>query len=341
MSNRSNPSLYTLGEVTPTSPIFKGPDQSFFDSFAWYDLLAKTLYPTTALVLDNRLSGEHFSGLVLMATKQKRFGLSISSYDSFSNFYTMSYNYLGSGAPEDLSPLASNLASLGSNVIRLNPIASENGASRQLAEALENNGFAVRTTEAFGNWVEPTSGRSFDQYFSARSSQTINTYRRKRKALEKSHVWKFRMLQSSSENLEQGIEDYLSVYRQSWKQPENFAQFTQELIRLTASHNLLRLGIVEVDGEPAAAQLWIRDGESSIIYKLAHVPKFEGFSVGLILMVEMLKHAFDRDRVALIDFGSGDDAYKSNWMSQRRSRDTLTAFNKRTSLGFLASLKSK
>jgi uncharacterized protein YjiS (DUF1127 family) len=340
MWNVPTPFMNPLNEVDTSHPAFMPIEERFFTSFAWYDLLSKTAIHGEAILLDNRQSGPKFSGMVLHKVRQRRLGLSFTSIEAFSNYYSMYYNVIGSAQPDDLFALGACLGSLDSPLARFGPFPAEDGSSRRLGMALSANGFSVRTSEAFGNWIEPTNGRSFEAYFASRPSQIINTYDRKRRALEKLHSWRFRMMTSADEELEEIILEYLGVYDQSWKPKENSPEFMPNLIRLAAKHGLLRLGLLEVNDEVAAVQIWIIDGRSSIIYKLAHSPKYEKFSVGLILTVEMMRHAFDIDRVDLIDFGSGDDPYKAHWMSQRRSRETLTAYNRRTSLGQLASLKT-
>jgi CelD/BcsL family acetyltransferase involved in cellulose biosynthesis len=37
----------------------------------------------------------------------------------------------------------------------------------------------------------------------------------------------------------------------------------------------------------------------------------------------LFEHVIDQDRVALIDFGTGDDAYKRDWMEEIRPRYRL------------------
>jgi Acetyltransferase (GNAT) domain len=340
MPNYLLPSFaYSLKEVEANAQSFKPIGARLFDSLPWFELLARTTSAQDVQILDNRQTGEHFSALVVQKRQERRFGLSFKSIESLSNYYSMYYNVIGSDQPDDLFSLAAYLGSLGLPVARLGPFPVETGVSKKMLNALSMNGFSVRSSEAFGNWIERTQGRKFEAYFNARPSQTINTYERKKRALEKSHQWSFRLIQEPSPELEASIVDYLKVYDSSWKPRESYPDFIPSLVRLAAAHGLLRLGILDVDGEPAAVQLWLIDGDSSLIYKLAHTPQHERYSVGLLLTVEMMRHAFDQDQVAIIDFGSGDDSYKSHWMSERRSRETLTAYNRRTSLGQLASLK--
>jgi hypothetical protein len=49
----------------------------------------------------------------------------------------------------------------------------------------------------------------------------------------------------------------------------------------------------------------------------------------------MFRNAIELDRAALIDYGSGDDVYKQDWMSTRRLRVGIEAFDRRHPLGLL------
>jgi Acetyltransferase (GNAT) domain len=331
--------LYPLDEVGDSVASFKPVRESLFDSLEWFQLLAKTTIPEAPMLLDNRQTGSRLSGMVLRIQRESRWGLSYDSVGAFSNYYSMCYNVVGSTETDDLFALGAYLARLRVPVARLGPFPAETGMSRRLGMALSENGLSVRISEAFGNWIEPVKGRTFETYFATRPSQLINTYERKLRALEKLHRWHFRMIQADDEDLKTSIEHYLKVYEVSWKPKEDATAFIPAFMRLCAQNGLLRLGILYVNDEAVAAQMWLRDHDSAIIYKLAHSPQYEKFSVGLLLTVEMMRHAFDTDKVNLIDFGSGDDPYKAQWMSERRSRETITAYNRRTSLGQIASLK--
>ena len=53
----------------------------------------------------------------------------------------------------------------------------------------------------------------------------------------------------------------------------------------------------------------------------------------------VMKHVIDIDRVHTIDYLIGDDPYKKEWMSQRRERHGIIAFNPRRPRGLLAGIR--
>jgi CelD/BcsL family acetyltransferase involved in cellulose biosynthesis len=101
----------------------------------------------------------------------------------------------------------------------------------------------------------------------------------------------------------------------------------------------LRLGVAYIDNEPAAAQLWIVNHGTASIYKIAYDQKFKELSVGSYLTMHLMEHAIDVDKVREIDYLSGDDRYKRDWMSNRREHWGILAMNPCTLPGILAIIR--
>ena len=115
--------------------------------------------------------------------------------------------------------------------------------------------------------------------------------------------------------------DYARVFAASWKMQEPYAPaFVPALIRACAAVGWLRLGLLHVDGEPAAAQFWVVVGGTALIFRLAYDDRFLDLSVGTILTAHLMRHVLDVDKVATVDYGIGNDPYKRDWMSHRRER---------------------
>ena len=93
-----------------------------------------------------------------------------------------------------------------------------------------------------------------------------------------------------------------------------------------------------MDGRPVAAQVWIVSNGVASIYKLAYDQRYSNLSIGSILTARLMEHVIDVDRVGEVDFLTGDDAYKQDWMSGRRERRGIIAFNPRTLQGTLGAL---
>jgi hypothetical protein len=223
------------------------------------------------------------------------------------------------------------------DVIDFSPLEdSDSGIRDHLAEALAREGFLVGSYANGTNWTLKLTEETFGDYFSALPSRMVNTISRKTKRLQKTAGFSIRIFDAPDDELEQAIDDFVAVYASSWKNPEPFPEFIPSLCRLAARQGWLRLGVLRVSDEPAAAQLWLVHKNRAYIFKLAYDERFSEYSVGSVLTTEMMRRAIDDDLCREVDFCTGDDAYKKDWMNQRSDLLGLIAFNPRSVRGLAA-----
>jgi hypothetical protein len=224
----------------------------------------------------------------------------------------------------------------GSAVVRLQPLDAEADWLAGLEGGLRAVGYRTSRFFAFGNWYQPVPAGGFVAYWLQRPSALRNSTDRGKRRLSKAGDWTIDIVAQPGAELEAALAAYQAVYAQSWKQPEPCLEFIPELVKLAAERGWLRLGVLRLNGEPLAAQLWLTCGGKANIYKLAYVKGVEKLSAGSVLTQALMQHAMDVDRVTEVDYLSGDDAYKADWMAQRRERVGLEAFDMRRAAGLLA-----
>lgn len=255
-----------------------------------------------------------------------------------SNFYSSLYGPVGDATPMSVATCRAVLRFLRRQgdvpgVIDLQPLDVDAPFYANWQHALTAEGYLFDSYFCFGNWYLDVAGRSFDAYFPSVPSRIRNTVKRGRKKLEDSGSWSLRIFRGPEQDLEQAIADFDSVYRSSWKVPEPFPAFVPNLIRTAAGQGWLRLGVLRVGDVPVAAQLWLVHEHRALIYKLAYDEAYKRLSAGSVLTTELFRNAIDVDRVVEIDYLTGDDGYKADWMSHRRERRGLVAFDPRTFQG--------
>src|SRR3546814_7983792 len=76
------------------------------------------------------------------------------------------------------------------------------------------------------------------------------------------------------------------------------------------------MGLARIEGAPVAAQYWTVEDGTAFIHKLAHVEDSLKASPGTLLSAALFRHVIAVDRVARVDFGTGNDAYKRDWMNR-------------------------
>jgi len=304
--------------------LFSG-GESFFDQAGWYDLVARFgMRPDwkPVVVADDDAS----AAFVLQHDLRGDFASCVNPY---------SCEHAVLGNPEAIARLGRAFASEpGKFRVLLRDLDPGAPAFNASLEGFRAAGFKAKPFFGWGNWSEDVAGQTFEDYLSARPSSLTNTGRRKLAALQKGSRVSFR-IHRPGEDLEPFIADYDDVRRQSWQEAEPFPLFIPELIRLADRLGILRMGVLKIDGENAAAQFWIVWKKRALIFKLAYVDKLRSHSPGTLLTTHMLEHIFETDNPDEIDFGRGDDEYKKLWVSTRRERWGIEAVNPRTVRGAL------
>ena len=237
----------------------------------------------------------------------------------------------------DWLELVANMRSLpGSAVVQLQPLDASGQWLVDFEAALSVAGYWTDRYFCFGNWYQPVPQAGFSAYWTERPSALRHSVQRGRRRLDKAGPWSIDITNGESVNVEAAIEAYEYVYARSWKQPEPCSGFVPGLIRTAAREGWLRLGVLRLNGQALAAQLWLVHGDKANIYKLAYVEGFEKLSTGSILTAALMQHVMDVDHVREVDYLSGDDAYKADWMALRRERVGLLACDMRRWRGWWA-----
>lgn len=219
------------------------------------------------------------------------------------------------------------------DVLNLRPLDVTDAIYTGLSERFRAAGLIVQSYFCFGNWYLDVQGRSYADYLGGLSSilkKNIPYYTRK---LERTAAVRYELI-TSQEGLEQGLHDFVRIYNLSWRdKAEPYPSFIPGLVRAFAQQGWLRLGLIYLNDEPAAAQLWLTHHKVASIYKICYDQKFAKLSVGTVLTARMMQHALDIDKVWEVDYLGGDEPYKRDWMPNRRERWGLMIFNPSTIRG--------
>ncbi|MFD2167319.1 GNAT family N-acetyltransferase [Thalassotalea euphylliae] len=264
--------------------------------------------------------------------------LKINELESLSNFYTPYYSLLNSCKNGTCTQLAEEFSGYLRVFSKLSfkPMLEEDADA--LRNALTTIGFYVASHKSSVNWYEDNI-RSVDDYWSKRPSKLKNTVRRKKDKLRKAGDFTLKI--TKGEEVAKHLADFHRVYFHSWKVNEPYPAFIDEFASLAAKNDKLRIGTAYLKGVPVAAQLWFVEQGVASIFKLAHRPSVEKQSVGSVLTAEMFNHVIEHDNVHTVDFLTGDDPYKKDWMSKSRPLYTLSAFNTSHLVGLLGACRSR
>lgn len=273
-----------------------------FDRAEWYDLLAQTgLVPLVAMADD----GAEQAALALTEEAGR--------ITPLRNWYSFTWRQLappGERGDRLLVEIARQLKSRGHRVT-LAPVPEEDGSATGLSRAFRKAGWRVEVTRCDTNHVLHVGGRSFAQYWATRSGRMRTTLKRKAKKVDT------RILEHFDAAL---WADYERIYAHSWKPDEDFPAMLRRFAEAEGAAGRLRFGMAWHEGRPVAAQCWTVEGGTAFIHKLAHLESHRHLSAGTTLTAALFEHVIDRDRVSTVDFGTGDQPYKADWMEEVRPR---------------------
>lgn len=315
---------YDLGEFAAKDNIETSID--------WFDLLQKQVYPEDPGVRYYFVT-EDKRPLIILPLRLSTQG-STKTVESLGNYYTSLYSPLLS-KDGDLQAIRHLLAAAtcdhqGAHVMRFAPMDKESPAYSTLSNELRAIGWIPFRYFCFGNWYLKVDS-NWEGYLKKRSANLRSSIKRRSK--EFSQAGGTLELVSSPVDIENAIADFQEVYSASWKIPEPYSGFVPSLIRRLCAIGMLRLGIARLEGKPIAAQLWIVGQDKASIYKVAYHKEFASYSPGTVLTSYLLQYVIEQDHVKEVDFLIGDDEYKPFWMSNRRERWGIVAYNPRTLMG--------
>lgn len=301
-----------LGRAEQASP---------FDRLEWFDRIAAHCPPAgTPLIARARADGS--DAWLFLSEEGER-------ATAFSSWYTLAFAPVFTGDPGEsvrsamLVAMARRLRKRLSRIV-LTPM---RGASATLTKrAFERAGWIAVLDETSANWTAQVGGMRFEDYWAARPGELRSTVKRKAAKAEADIL-------ISTKFDAQVWAEYEDVYANSWKDDEGSLLFLRDFAEAEGAAGTLRLGVARIAGQAVAGQLWTVEHGTAIIHKLAYREDAAAHSPGTLLTRAMIEHAIDNDRVVTIDFGTGDDAYKRDWMDARAPLFTLRLFNPRRAAG--------
>lgn len=276
-----------------------------FDRAEWFSLLAEAgAKPMIAVAR----SGDAMAALALMRTNER--------LEPLRNWYSFIWRQAASGGKPGaaiLTALARDLRSQ-SHRITMWPVPDEDGSATTLERAFQSAGWSVVREQCDHNHVLNVGERDFTEYWAQRPGRMRTTLKRKAKKVDVTIHSRFDATAWT---------DYEGIYENSWKPEEGDPALLRRFAEAEGAAGRIRLAVAHQEGQAVAAQFWTVENGTAYIHKLAHLEEFKQLSAGTTLSAALFEHVIDRDRVALIDFGTGDDPYKRDWMEEDRPRYRL------------------
>lgn len=299
---------------------------------AWFDMLSRHCFADQPLLLPEIHIGE---ASVFLPLVQERDRLA-----SLSNYYSFSYAPIFKGADsqdirnELLTRIAADLRRSYGRLSLYPLIDDDDDMPALLQHAFANAGWTALLNTQGSNHIVDVNGRDFAAYWKARPGALRSSVKRK----GRNGNYRYEIHARLGEAL---WNEYLTIYAASWKEPEPYPDMVRAIAEEAAERGALHLGIMRDDGRAVAAQLWTIEGDTACIHKIAHDIRDDPHSPGTLLSHHMFAYMIDIEKVTHIDYGTGDNAYKQDWMERARPMLRLDCFNPAQPSQWLPAMKTR
>lgn len=284
-----------------------------FDRAAWFDLLAAHGFAGEARIDAQGASDGMTAWLPLRREKAGHFA-------GLTNWYSFSIRPLFSGSGDRAKALADLFGRLRKQAARLSLYPIPDDDQDNIVAALRAAGWWVKAAAAGDrHWLD-LSDLDHDGWWDSRPGALKNTVKRK----AKKGIVDIALFSTFDA---EAWAAYEAIYAASWKPEEGHPALLRAFAEAESARGTLRMGLARIEGAPVAAQYWTVEDGTAFIHKLAHVEDSLKASPGTLLSTALFRHAIEVDGVTRVDFGTGNDAYKRDWMNRHEPLWRIEAFN--------------
>ncbi len=282
-----------------------------FDRADWFALLAASARDPLVIAT----AGDETASMALPLLERN------GRLEPIVNWYSFTWRPFENNATPELAAALARELRARTGRITLWPLPDEDGAASRLEAAFKSAGWFVTREKCDDNHVLSLNGRSYAEYLASRPGPLRTTLKRKAKKVE------IEIMPYFDDDL---WDIYEEIYAHSWKPAEGDPALLREFARQEGAAGRIRFGMARHEGRPVAAQFWTVEAGTAWIHKLAHLEDAQPLSPGTTLTAALLEQVIDRDKVALVDFGTGNDPYKRDWMEENRPRFRLDCHDPRS-----------
>jgi len=236
------------------------------------------------------------------------------------NWYSFAIRPIFAGGSDRGAALLELFRNLRAKAARLSLYPIRDEEQRDIVAALRDAGWWVKASPAGDrHWLD-LGEMGHDAWWTSRPGALRSTVQRK----AKKGIVDIQLLTDFDAG---SWAAYEQIYAASWKPEEGHPALLRAFAEAESAGGRLRMGIARIDGIPVAAQYWTVDDGTAFIHKLAHVEDSLKASPGTLLSAALFRHVIEVDGVKRVDFGTGNDGYKRDWMNRHDPLWRIEAFN--------------
>jgi CelD/BcsL family acetyltransferase involved in cellulose biosynthesis len=227
----------------------------------------------------------------------------------------------------DLASLVPGLEGIPWDVLVLSGVADGAPNVRQLVDAFDRRGYAVRHAEVdMCPYVDLPA--SWDEYLATLSSSRRQMVRRKERKLLRDHAGT--ITDYAPNRIDEGWSLLRALHEARWGGPGALGEpmvdrLLREFAGELATRGELWLTSLDLDGKPAAAWCGFAWRDTVYFYQSGRDPEWEHESIGQVLLGAMIRRAIERG-FKHFDLLRGRDAYKFSWTGASRPIHEVVVF---------------
>jgi hypothetical protein len=224
------------------------------------------------------------------------------------------------------------------DVLRFSPLEPDSPFISHLVGALRENRYKYQIYGMQEDRYETTAGRSSADYLAKRPAALRETLGTTGRMLFDSGRASFVLVREPAD-VEHAWRHCESILVQADERNPQHFEYLPGLLRVAADAGVLRLGLLTLDGQPAAMQLWVVARNVAQCLRISQHEQFSDLPLDDMLTEQITPHLIDTDRVVELDFGYIVEQFAAHWAAQRRRRVGIIAFNLRTRRGLKGALR--
>jgi hypothetical protein len=291
---------------------------------------------------------------------------SFRTIEVIGNIYTPLRGFIVRKSKEQLA--AETLVGLLKNssewdMIRFDDLSENDSFFNVIVDTFRNMGIRSYLTHQYDNMViDLSSIVDSSEYWSGLSENLRQSIRRCINKLNRVGRLNIVLTRKPEQDLDTAMQHYFNIYENSWKIKESDQDFNIKLFRYLAQKGFLRLftmyhycdigssaaiskpfltyesfikdcrtaNPVPTDAIPIATFLYLVYGKTAYFLKTAYREDYSKCSPGSVLKWFLIKWFIDEERISIIDFQKGDDAYKFKWAQFKEKRVLCKIANPRS-----------
>ena len=227
----------------------------------------------------------------------------------------------------DMDAFVPALEAMSWQVLILTNLSETSPNADRLCQALARRGHVARRETLWG-CPRMRLPATWDEYLATLSATRRQTVRRKERTLSRLH--RVTLTDYPEDRFDEGWGHLVRLHEERWLSAGAFRDPMALALQTAFAREMARQGhlwlvTLDLDGVPAAAWYGFEAGDTVYFYQSGRLPKWEGESVGLVLMGCMIRRAIERG-FTWFDFLRGEDTYKTHWTGTQRKTGEIVVF---------------